>query len=118
MNKVIGIDLGTTNSAVAYMTEEGPKLIPNAVGETLTPSVIGLDEDGKLLVGQAAREYRVTSPARCASLFKRKMGSDVEIQLPGRKFSAEELSSLVLRSLKADAEAFFREPVERAVITA
>ena len=118
MNKVIGIDLGTTNSAVAYMTEQGPKLIPNAVGEKLTPSVIGLDEDGKLLVGQAAREYRVTSPARCASLFKRKMGSDVDILLPGRKFSAEELSSLVLRSLKADAEAFFGEPVERAVITA
>ena len=118
MNKVIGIDLGTTNSAVAYMTEQGPKLIPNAVGETLTPSVIGLDEDGKLLVGQAAREYRVTSPGRCASLFKRKMGSDVDVQLPGRKFSAEELSSLVLRSLKADAEAFFGEPVERAVITA
>jgi molecular chaperone HscC len=118
MNRVIGIDLGTTNSAVAYMTDQGPKLIPNAVGETLTPSVIGLDEDGKLLVGQAAREYRVTSPARCASLFKRKMGSDVDIQLPGRKFSAEELSSLILRSLKADAEAFFGEPVERAVITA
>jgi molecular chaperone HscC len=118
MSRVIGIDLGTTNSAAAYLSEQGPKLIPNAVGGTLTPSVIGLDEEGKLLVGQAAREYRVTTPARCASLFKRLMGSDQAIQLPGRKFSAEELSSLILRSLKADAEAFFGEPVERAVITA
>ena len=88
------------------------------MGGTLTPSVVGLDEEGKLLVGQAAREYRVTMPGRCASLFKRLMGSDQSIGLPGRKFSAEELSSLVLRSLKADAEAFFGEPVERAVITA
>jgi molecular chaperone HscC len=118
MSRVIGIDLGTTNSAAAYLSEQGPKLIPNAVGGTLTPSVVGLDEEGKLLVGQAAREYRVTTPARCASLFKRLMGSDQAIQLPGRKFSAEELSSLILRSLKADAEAFFGEPVERAVITA
>ena len=118
MSRVIGIDLGTTNSAAAYMTDDGPKLIPNAVGETLTPSVVGLDEEGKLLVGQAAREYRVTMPGRCASLFKRAMGGEQSIQLPGRKFSAEELSSLILRSLKTDAEAFFGEPVERAVITA
>ncbi len=117
MSKVIGIDLGTTNSAAGFMTDQGPRLIPNAVGEVLTPSVVGLEEDGKLLVGQAAREYRVTTPGRCASLFKRLMGSDQAIQLPGRKFSAEELSSLVLRALKADAEAFFGEPVERAVIT-
>lgn len=118
MSKVIGIDLGTTNSAAAYLAKDGPKLIPNAVGGSLTPSVVGLDEDGKLLVGQAAREYRVTSPVRCASLFKRRMGSDEPLQLSDRKFSAEELSSLILRSLKTDAEAFFGEPVERAVITA
>jgi molecular chaperone HscC len=118
MSKVIGIDLGTTNSAVAYMSDEGPRLIPNAVGEVLTPSVVGLDEDGNLLVGQHAREFRVMNPSRCASLFKRRMGSDEPIQLAGRKFSAEELSSLILKSLRADAEAFFGEPVERAVITA
>jgi molecular chaperone HscC len=117
MSKVIGIDLGTTNSAAAYMTDAGPKLIPNALGDNLTPSVIGLDEEGKLLVGQAAREYRVMQPGRCASMFKRLMGSDRSIQLPGRKFSAEELSSLILRSLKDDAEAFFDESIERAVIT-
>src|SRR5437763_16923341 len=107
MSKVIGIDLGTTNSAVAFMSDDGPRLIPNAVGETLTPSVVGLDEEEKLLVGQQAREFRVTTPGRCASLFKRRMGSDQPIQLADRKFSAEELSSLILKSLRADAEAFF-----------
>ncbi len=117
MSKIIGIDLGTTNSAAAYMTPEGPRLIPNALGETLTPSVVGVDEEGKLLVGRAARELQVVHPQRCACLFKRHMGSDWSADLGGRKFSPEELSSLVLRSLKADADAFFGEPVERAVIT-
>jgi molecular chaperone HscC len=117
MSKIIGIDLGTTNSAAAYMTDEGPRLIPNALGEVLTPSVVGVDEESKLLVGRAARELQVLHPERCAALFKRHMGSDWTASLNGRTYSPEELSSLVLRSLKADAEAFFDEPVERAVIT-
>jgi molecular chaperone HscC len=114
---IVGIDLGTTNSAVAFMAEDGPRLIPNALGEVLTPSVVGVDADGKLLVGRAARELQVLQPERCAALFKRRMGSDWNAELPGRKFTAEELSSLILRSLKEDATAFFKEPVERAVIT-
>ncbi|HEY7424970.1 MAG TPA: molecular chaperone HscC [Gemmataceae bacterium] len=117
MSRIIGIDLGTTNSAAAYMTEEGPRLVPNALGEVLTPSVVGVDEEGKLLVGRAARELQVLHPERCAALFKRQMGGDWTTKLDGRKFSPEELSSLVLRSLKADAEALFGEPVPRAVIT-
>jgi len=117
MSKVIGIDLGTTNSAAAYLTDEGPRLIPNALGEPLTPSVVGLDPQGKLLVGRAAKELQVVHPERCGSLFKRHMGSEWQVTLAGRKFTPEELSSLVLRSLKADAEALFGEPVERAVIT-
>jgi molecular chaperone HscC len=117
MSKIIGIDLGTTNSAAAHMAEDGPRLIPNALGETLTPSAVGLDPEGKLLVGRAARELQVVHPGRCATLFKRHMGSDWTAELPGRTFNPEELSSLVLRSLKADAEAFFGEPVTRAVIT-
>jgi molecular chaperone HscC len=117
MSRVIGIDLGTTHSAVAYMTDEGPRLIPNALGEVLTPSVIGVDEAGQLLVGRAARELQILHPERCAALFKRQMGSDWSAKLAGRKYSPEELSSLVLRSLKADAEAHFGEPVQRAVIT-
>jgi molecular chaperone HscC len=118
MDPIIGIDLGTTNSAVAFLADDGPRLIPNALGATLTPSVVALDEGGQVLVGAAARELQVVHPERCASLFKRHMGSDWTADLGGRKFTPEELSSLVLASLKADAEAFFQKPVTRAVITA
>ncbi|HEY1375786.1 MAG TPA: Hsp70 family protein [Gemmataceae bacterium] len=117
MDPVIGIDLGTTNSAAAWLADDGPTLIPNAIGGVLTPSVVGLDPDGKLLVGAAAKELQVLHPDRCACLFKRHMGSDWTAELPGRSFTPEELSSLVLASLKADAEAFFKGPVKRAVIT-
>ena len=117
MAKIIGIDLGTTNSSAAHMTSDGPQLIPNALGETLTPSIVGVDEEDKLLVGRAARELQVLHPERCATLFKRHMGSDWTTKICGRTFTPEELSSLVLRSLKTDAEVFFGEPVERAVIT-
>ena len=117
MNQIIGIDLGTTNSAVAHMTDEGPKLIPNALGGNLTPSVVGIDEDGRVLVGSAAKELRVLHPDRCASVFKRYMGTDWTAKIAGKEFTPEELSSLVLRSLKADAEAHFKEDITRAVIT-
>src|SRR5436190_14380937 len=116
VSKIVGIDLGTTNSAVAYMAEDGPRLIPNALGEVLTPSVVGMDE-GKLLIGRVARELQVLHPERCAAVFKRLMGTDWQAELGGRKWSAEELSGLVLRCLKEDAEAFFKQAVERAVIT-
>jgi molecular chaperone HscC len=117
MTRIVGIDLGTTNSGVAYMAPEGPRLIPNALGAALTPSVVGIDRGDRLLVGAEAKELRVTEPERTASLFKRRMGSDWSVELGGRRFSAEELSSLVLKSLKADAEAFFGQPVDRAVVT-
>jgi molecular chaperone HscC len=117
MDPIIGIDLGTTNSAAAWLADDGPKLIPNAVGGTLTPSVVGLDSDGKLVVGAAAKELQVLHPERCTCLFKRHMGSDWTAELPGRTFTPEELSSLILAALKADAEAYFKGPVGRAVIT-
>jgi molecular chaperone HscC len=117
MSSIIGIDLGTTNSAAAYMSEQGPKLIPNALGEVLTPSIVGLDPDGKLLVGRAAKELQVLHPDRCAALFKRHMGTDWKAELAGKTFTPEECSSLVLRTLKEDAEAFFGKPVPQAVIT-
>jgi molecular chaperone HscC len=117
MSTIIGIDLGTTNSVAAHMTADGPRLIPNALGEVLTPSVVGIDPDGKLLVGRAARELQVTHPDRCAAVFKRHMGSDWSAKLAGRDFAPEALSGLVLRTLKEDAEAHFGEPIERAVIT-
>src|SRR5580658_1020641 len=117
MDKIIGIDLGTTNSAAALLEKDGPRILPNALGEPLTPSVIGIDEDGKLLVGRAAKELQVLRPERCASVFKRQMGSDWTANLNGRKFTPEELSSLVLRTIKSDVEACLGHPVHRAVIT-
>lgn len=117
MPPIIGIDLGTTNSLAAVMEAAGPKLIPNALGQVLTPSVVGCDESGEFLVGAAARELQVLYPDRCASVFKRHMGSDWSSSVAGHKLSAEQLSGCVLRSLKADAEAYLGENVRQAVIT-
>src|ERR1700720_4299375 len=111
---IVGMELGTTNLAVPCMAENGPRLIPNALGEVLTPSVVGVDADGKLLVGRAAKELQVVQPERCVGLFKRRMGTAWHAELSMRKFSAEELSSLILRSLKEDATSFLKEAVERA----
>jgi len=117
MTKILGIDLGTTNSLVAHLTDDGPRVIPNALGDALTPSVVGIDPKGDLLVGRAARELQVLYPERCAALFKRLMGSDQKTRLGDREFSPEQLSSLVLRSLKHDAEQFLGEEINSAVIT-
>ncbi len=114
---IIGIDLGTTNSLAAHLTDDGARLIPNALGESLTPSVVGIDLDGTVLVGRSAREFQVLHPDRCAATFKRHMGSDWTTELADQKLGAVELSSLVLRSLKADAEAHLKQQVTEAVIT-
>lgn len=114
---IIGIDLGTTHSVVATMTPDGPKIIPNALGHSLTPSVVAFEPGGTVLVGAAAREYQVTAPERCASLFKRHMGSDYAFTLEGESYSPEQLSAIVLKSLKEDAQAFLQTEVEEAVIT-
>lgn len=108
---IIGIDLGTTNSLVGYMSDDGPRLIPNALGEFLTPSVVGIMEDGKVVVGKVARELQVIAPERCVATFKRHMGVDWSVKLGKHEFGAVELSSLVLKSLKRDAEAFFGQSV-------
>jgi molecular chaperone HscC len=115
---IVGIDLGTTNSAVAIWREGRAELIPNSLGARLTPSAVSVDEDGQLLVGLAARERQVTHPERTATAFKRLMGTERTLELaPKQSFRAEELSALVLRSLKADAEAFLGAEVREAVIT-
>jgi molecular chaperone HscC len=114
---IIGIDLGTTNSLVAVWKDGKSQLVPNGLGETLTPSCVSLDEDGTVLVGKVARERLQTHPERTASVFKRYMGSDKKVRLGQKDFRAEELSALVLKSLKADAEAFLGETVTEAVIT-
>lgn len=114
---IIGIDLGTTNSLVAYFTEEGPKIIPNRLGRNLTPSVVSVDENGQIFVGETARERMLLYPDTAASVFKRSMGSEKEYKLGEKSFKAEELSSFILRALKEDAESFLGEPVEEAVIS-
>jgi molecular chaperone HscC len=114
---IVGIDLGTTNSLAAVWREGASELVANALGEYLTPSVVGLDDEGRVLVGQAARERLHTHPQLTAALFKRHMGSAQEVRLGGRSFRPEELSALVLRSLKEDIERTFGEPVTEAVIS-
>jgi len=114
---IIGIDLGTTNSLVAYYTDEGPKVIPNRFGEALTPSVVSIDEDDNVYVGKTAVERMQLYPQTSASVFKRSMGSDKKFDLGSKSFTAEELSSFVLRSLKEDAETFLGEEVTEAVIS-
>ncbi|HEY4293723.1 molecular chaperone HscC [Luteibacter sp.] len=114
---IVGIDLGTTNSLVAVWLDGGPRLIPNVLGSTLTPSCVGIDEDGSVLVGQAARERLQTHPERTASLFKRYMGRARSVRMGDRDYRPEELSALVLRALKADAEAFLGRPVTEAIVT-
>lgn len=114
---IVGIDLGTTNSLVAVWKDAEAILVPNPMGDMLTPSCVSLDDDGTVLVGRAARERLQTHPERTAANFKRYMGSDKTLVLGDRDFRPEELSSLVLRALKADAEAFLGQPVDEAVIT-
>jgi molecular chaperone HscC len=117
MPPIVGIDLGTTNSLCAYFDEGQPHLIPNSSGEFLTPSVVGILETRQVLVGAAARDLRVTQPGRCVSCFKRLMGGQETITLGGQRFAPPELSSLVLKSLREDAEAFLKIPITEAVIT-
>jgi molecular chaperone HscC len=114
---VIGIDLGTTNSIVAYWAEKGPEIIPNVLGEKLTPSVISVDENGDILVGQIAKERLITHPHLTVSNFKRYMGSEKVYKLGNYSFTPEELSSFIIRTLKEDAEAFLGSEVTEAVIS-
>lgn len=114
---IVGIDLGTTNSLVAYWHDGAPHLIPNALGQTLTPSVVSLDDDGSVLVGLAARERLQSHPQRTVASFKRGMGTATSFRLGDRVFRAEDLSALVLRALRADVRARFGQDVDRAVIT-
>ncbi|MRW92718.1 Hsp70 family protein [Duganella sp. FT80W] len=114
---IVGIDLGTTNSLISIFRDGATVLIPNALGHFMTPSVVCLDADGSLLVGLAARERMLSHPEAAVASFKRWIGSDKTVRLGEHTLRAEELSALVLKSLKADAEAFLGEAVTEAVIT-
>ena len=114
---IVGIDLGTTNSLVACFTEEGPRVIPNRLGKHLTPSVVSVDAEGNVFVGETAKERMSLYPDTVAQTFKRSMGTERDYVLSGRHFKPEELSAMVLRSLKEDAEQFLGKEVTEAVIS-
>ena len=114
---IVGIDLGTTNSLIACFTEEGPKIIPNRLGKNLTPSVVSVDEEGNVYVGETAKERMSLYPDSVAQTFKRSMGTEREYVLSGKKFKPEELSSMVIRALKEDAESYLGEEITEAVIS-
>jgi molecular chaperone HscC len=114
---IIGIDLGTTNSLASAWLDGAAKIIPNALGSPLTPSCVSLLDDGSLVVGAAAKDRLQSHPAQSAALFKRHMGSNKKVKLGSTFYRPEELSSFVLRALKADAEAFLNQTITEAIIT-
>lgn len=117
MAKVIGIDLGTTNSVVAVMEGGEPVVITNQEGSRLTPSVVGFAKNGERLVGQLAKRQAVSNPERTISSIKRHMGSDYKVTIDDKSYTPQEISAMVLQKLKADAEAYLGETVKQAVIT-
>ena len=117
MSKVIGIDLGTTNSVVAVMEGGEPTVITNPEGSRLTPSVVGFTKDGERLVGQLAKRQAVSNPDRTISSIKRHMGTDYKVNIDDKAYTAPEISAMILQKLKADAEAYLGEKVTQAVIT-
>lgn len=117
MSKVIGIDLGTTNSVVSYMEGGQPAIINNAEGSRLTPSVVAFTKDGERLVGQLAKRQAVTNPERTIKSIKRYMGTNHRVNIDGKDFTPQEISSMILQKLKQDAESFLGEKITKAVIT-
>ncbi len=117
MSKIIGIDLGTTNSCVAVMEGGDAVVIPNAEGNRTTPSVVAFSKDGERMVGQVAKRQAITNPDRTISSIKREMGTDYKVEIDGKKYTPQEISAMILQKLKADAEAYLGSPVTEAVIT-
>ena len=117
MSKIIGIDLGTTNSCVSVMEGGEATVIPNAEGHRTTPSVVAFSKTGERMVGQVAKRQAITNPERTISSIKREMGSDHKVTIDGKSYTPQEISAMILQKLKADAEAYLGEPVTEAVIT-
>ena len=117
MSKIIGIDLGTTNSCVAVMEGGDAVVIPNAEGNRTTPSVVAFSKDGERMVGQVAKRQAITNPDRTVISIKREMGTDYKVNIDGKKYTPQEISAMILQKLKADAEAYLGQPVTEAVIT-
>ena len=117
MSKIIGIDLGTTNSCVAVMEGGEPVVIANSEGARTTPSVVAFTKDGERLVGQIAKRQAITNPDRTISSIKRQMGTNYKVTIDGKSYNPQEISAMILQKLKADAESYLGEPVTQAVIT-
>ena len=117
MSKIIGIDLGTTNSCVSVMEGGEATVIPNAEGHRTTPSVVAFSKTGERMVGQVAKRQAITNPERTISSIKREMGSDYKVEVDGKKYTPQEISAMILQKLKSDAEAYLGGPVSEAVIT-
>lgn len=117
MGKIIGIDLGTTNSAVAVMEGGEAVIIPNTEGNRTTPSVVAFTKDGERLVGETAKRQAILNPQNTISSIKREMGSDFKVDIDGKKYTPEEISAMILQKIKKDAESYLGETVTEAVIT-
>ena len=117
MSKIIGIDLGTTNSCVSVIEGGEPVVIPNAEGARTTPSVVAFSKTGERMVGQVAKRQAVTNPDRTIISIKREMGSDYKVDIDGKSYSPQEISAMILQKLKTDAEGYLGSPVTQAVIT-
>ena len=117
MSKIIGIDLGTTNSCVSVMEGGEAVVIPNAEGNRTTPSIVAFSKDGERMVGQVAKRQAITNPDRTVISIKREMGSNYKVTIDGKSYTPQEISAMILQKLKADAEAYLGQPVSEAVIT-
>ncbi|MBO4414056.1 MAG: Hsp70 family protein, partial [Clostridia bacterium] len=117
MEKIIGIDLGTTNSCVAVYEGGEPVVIPNPEGARTTPSVVAFTKTGERIVGQVAKRQAITNPDKTVMSIKRRMGSDYKVEIDGKRYTPQEISAMILQKLKADAEAYLGQKVNKAVIT-
>ena len=117
MSKIIGIDLGTTNSCVSVIEGGEAVVIPNAEGARTTPSVVAFSKDGERMVGNVAKRQAITNPERTIASIKRHMGSDYKVNIDGKAYTPQEISAIILQKLKSDAESYLGDKVTEAVIT-
>jgi len=117
MSRLLGIDLGTTNSVVAVMEKNGPFIVPNSLGERITPSVVGFSKAGEVLVGKKAKRGAIMNVGRTVFSIKRHMGTGFRARIEGKEYTPQEISAMILQKLKHDAEDYFGEPITQAVIT-
>ena len=117
MSKIIGIDLGTTNSCVAVYEAGEPVVIANAEGNRTTPSVVAFSKTGERMVGQVAKRQAITNPDRTIISIKREMGTNYKVAIDGKNYTPQEISAMILQKLKSDAEAYLGTTVDKAVIT-